>query len=682
VKRFFSPPALLVFLGVSLLLVAANRELLFSTPWYEGGDIAVNALQIDRAKHLDEIHGNYSRFHFFHPGPAFFYVYAAGEYLFHDWLKVVPAPHNAHILAGLLLQCAFLSTALGIAAGQVKSRLFLPLALLVGGIHFALAGNAFTSIWPPHVLLMPFLCFLVAGASVAAGRIGHLPVAVLAACFLAHGHVAQSLFVVPMFLIICSLYLLQSRTRGGNPSDPSQRPLWPHLLALACLGLFLLPLLLDLMALADSNAADILRFLRAGEGDTKSLAHSLAYLLSFFTYFHDQDMFLPESGVGDPGFIWSRAAWFLVWIPLVILTGRMLARLNAPDRDPMERCFGLTLCALVAVSLVLSVIWGIMQTGAMFEFNSHFNYAVIYALLLLACAAVSRLLPNRGSLYVGIVCCAGGAVGLWQGVRAPVSINAAVKPWIAATAAALQADPHSGTRKLLVFAHDDWIDVATTALALQRGSDRYLVDGNWSFMFGRQDTFAPPSPDFDLQGISVWRFTHQPLPGHHWPMPNGLFVNFDPLPLDPAGFTLEFGHHGNAQPYVLLGLAVTTADSAWTTLPIAALQFSSPAVSRDVIITIQANPHLIPGFIDTQPMDLFVNRRKVGSVVLVSPQTTTFRVPAEVWNLTPTVTMALSFPRADSLLQLGLTRDPRKFAWMIQRMTFALAEPPATTAVP
>jgi len=103
-------------------------------------------------------------------------------------------------------------------------------------------------------------------------------------------------------------------------------------------------------------------------------------------------------------------------------------------------------------------------------------------------------------------------------------------------------------------------------------------------------------------------------------------------------------------------------------------------VSRYVIITIQANPHLIPGFIDTQPMDLFVNRRKVGSVVLVSPQTMTFRVPAEVWNLTPTVTMALSFPRAESLLQLGLTRDPRKFAWMIQRMTFALAEPPATTS--
>ena len=85
-----------LFLGawaaISLVLLWLARDFVFGGPMYEWADFAANAFQIDRAKHLSELLGNYSRFGFHHPGPAFFYAYAASEVLFHDLLGVAGAP--------------------------------------------------------------------------------------------------------------------------------------------------------------------------------------------------------------------------------------------------------------------------------------------------------------------------------------------------------------------------------------------------------------------------------------------------------------------------------------------------------------------------------------------------------------------------------------------------------------
>src|SRR6185295_9336068 len=78
-----------IILGAILL---NNARPIFSDAHYETGDLAANSLQVIRAKHFELVLGNYSRFGFYHPGPAFFYVYAAGEALFHDVLGIVPTP--------------------------------------------------------------------------------------------------------------------------------------------------------------------------------------------------------------------------------------------------------------------------------------------------------------------------------------------------------------------------------------------------------------------------------------------------------------------------------------------------------------------------------------------------------------------------------------------------------------
>ncbi len=87
----------LLFLPLVVLLVVTGPAY-FGSPIFEVGDFAANALQIEHAKHLSEWLGNYSRFGFHHPGPAFFYVYAIGDLVFRDLLHLVQAPANAYLL--------------------------------------------------------------------------------------------------------------------------------------------------------------------------------------------------------------------------------------------------------------------------------------------------------------------------------------------------------------------------------------------------------------------------------------------------------------------------------------------------------------------------------------------------------------------------------------------------------
>ena len=52
-----------------------NSELIFHSRQYETDDYAADSLQIIRAKHFRETVGQYSRYGFHHPGPAFFSVF-------------------------------------------------------------------------------------------------------------------------------------------------------------------------------------------------------------------------------------------------------------------------------------------------------------------------------------------------------------------------------------------------------------------------------------------------------------------------------------------------------------------------------------------------------------------------------------------------------------------------------
>ena len=191
---------LLVFVALFAVLLVKNRDL-FDLRIHEDGDFAANSIIIDDAEHFDLLVGNYSRQGFSHPGPADFYVQAAGEKVLHDWLGIVPEPFNGQAVAMLALNAALIALALTILAVETRSRVALVGAFTVAIVFAGAHDFVLASTWMPYVYFAPFVAFLVAGASVASGNTRFLWVLALAGGFLVHGHVEFVVFVPAMTLV-------------------------------------------------------------------------------------------------------------------------------------------------------------------------------------------------------------------------------------------------------------------------------------------------------------------------------------------------------------------------------------------------------------------------------------------------------------------------------------------------
>ena len=115
------------------IILLNNSQLIFQSRIYEQDDYAADSLQILKAKQFHETLGHYCRFQFHHPGPAFFYLFGWGEFLFSDGLKLVPTPFNAQLIVLYGLNAFFFSAALMIVARRLRKgrSWFLALALLL-----------------------------------------------------------------------------------------------------------------------------------------------------------------------------------------------------------------------------------------------------------------------------------------------------------------------------------------------------------------------------------------------------------------------------------------------------------------------------------------------------------------------------------------------------------------------
>ena len=230
---------LLLALGIALWLVANSADFLFRQAYAPVWDSAANGLSILRAKHWAQLYGPYSRWGFYHPGPALFYVQAFGEWLFYDVLHWVRAPFAGQTLAHAAVMSGFFVAALGTFARWTPAGRrrwwFLCGALALAVPHFAGMGripsydvlrgpSAFLSTWSAHALVLPFLCLLAAGASVAAGRGEDLPTLALASGYLLHLHVAQPMFVLPTFALGYAGLLWQVGRRAGTGGDRTRIP--------------------------------------------------------------------------------------------------------------------------------------------------------------------------------------------------------------------------------------------------------------------------------------------------------------------------------------------------------------------------------------------------------------------------------------------------------------------------
>jgi hypothetical protein len=479
----------LVFLVVVLL---ANVRL-FRTPIIEDGDFAADALQVQNAMHFRELLGNYSRWRFHHPGPGFFYLYAAGEYVFYDLLHVVPAPLNAHILTIIGLNVFFLFASIAVIRRHCSTSLFIPVAILLSifFIYLANAGSslgenmngALVSVWPPHVLLFCFLFLLTACASVAADNVRHLPLVFFSGMLLLHGHVAQVLFVAVLIPATCFLAWIREK---GTPREILQRYTKPLLISAAILVAFALPILLDIFLHHPNNVNSIRDYMRLHRGQQNSFLVSLRYYLTFIRFIRNPEVSsYPGAEVSfalTRGYVWVYWSVFLLMSALGVLA-------HLRSRKPIDRFF---LCVLVEVVLVslLFLFWASRITGQLYHYNGFFIYSLqLLVLLSLAAFFLSAVppphLPARSTAIVAclvpfsILMVAPSFRNSYPGN--PEVLRAALNVPVLRTEAVR-----------LVFAPPDWPFAAGVASGMKREHKLFCVTRDWEFMFGADNTCRDP----------------------------------------------------------------------------------------------------------------------------------------------------------------------------------------------
>lgn len=663
---------LLFFSCCAAVLVVTDWHFFFATPFHEVGDVAVNALQVTDAKHGAEILGNYSRFHFHHPGPGFFYLYAAAEWLLCDRLQTGLTPHNAHSLAVGLVQIAFFATGLLLLARRIQLKFFLSLALLVATLHFSLADQKLVSLWPPHVLLMPFFCFAVSCITLASGSAGVLPLVILSGSLLVHGHVAQPLFVV---LMSVAAYLLAwHQSRAGNAPAPWRAHLWSHLFAGFCLLLFLTPLVIDALKGQNSNLAEILRHMR-DQSSHKSPAKSGLYLLSFLSYRHDQEAWLNSLSWTSLRFLREGIGYYLAWALLVFAIVRQIIqrRLTLP---PPALAYLRTCAWALAGMFVLFFGWGIMQTGPMFEFNGYFFYSISFLGLLLGCAIAAAYLERWHTGWHTPVLYVAAAVIFHQNLQwGYVNDADAGRALLGDIKRAIKTDPLPAAPKILVFDHDDWPLVASVALALHRERKIFYVDRAWDFMFKDQrvlplSLLADPHAD-----MSVWRIGRKTGAAGEVALGTNAAVCFSPNSLSPTKGEIDFSVRGNLARYQLHGLSTPDRDFTWAVQPDVVLQFTAERAEDDVELEIVAEPFLPPGQPAIQPTELRFNGVLLFSAPFAEPGVLRARILRDIWNSQPIAHLHLHMPYARSPSDLRLSSDIRILSLAIKKLTTRRADP-------
>ena len=221
-----------------LASVLIRNPLILGTGLIEYGDASANSILIERATHVRLLVGNYSRVGFNHPGPALLYVQALAQLFLHDWLPLLPARYNAHLLGIVTMNAALIGLAAHAITRSTRSVFaglcVVPLAL---ALVWAEPGTL-ASTWFPDIYIWPFFLFCIAGATLLAGEQRTLPSLAIASGLLVHGHVSFVLFVLGMWAVVGLLTWRNSR----HGVAVQRRPI---VVAVGIAILFVLPILIN-----------------------------------------------------------------------------------------------------------------------------------------------------------------------------------------------------------------------------------------------------------------------------------------------------------------------------------------------------------------------------------------------------------------------------------------------------
>jgi hypothetical protein len=251
----------LVLLVVSAILF--NLPVWLSPHLLEQGDLAANALQIERALEFRELLGPYSQHGFHHLGPISFYYYAAAQSLF----TFLPALLARHMLAQYLLNIACLAGILrllrlsGLATPLVAAGGF----LIAGQIVWLGGGNILmlASVWGPMIAALPVILFGLAAVRLIQSDLGWLPVGVLAGTLALHNHLSSAATLGTVAIITGVVLMVRRGRAGWTPGGRRRQIILSVSLFLVVLAM--LPGLVEQQTSRPGNLTLLFRFF-AGNG--------------------------------------------------------------------------------------------------------------------------------------------------------------------------------------------------------------------------------------------------------------------------------------------------------------------------------------------------------------------------------------------------------------------------------
>lgn len=445
--RFWSA----AFAAVFGMLLARNR-FLFVTPIHELGDAGANSIIVNQAKHFSLLVGNYSRLGFSHPGPGFIYIQAAGEWLFHDVLGVVPTPWNGQLIAIYALNAAMLASVAVLIGRRLGSWQAASVALLTMMLLATHHPPVFTSAWMPMVYVPTFLLLLVASASVVAGEPRDLWAVALACGLLIHGHAVFLIFAPAL----AGIALISALRR------PSAVPVRTWLLAGGIFLAFLVPIAVHTILNWPGEFGKYLTYGASEQAGSHAVWPSLSYVYQYWWPVHG----------GWPA---------LLGIPFIVAVVFGVWRI----REPFVRA-GAWLCVLVTVMLAGYAYTGVDSiTSAYLGF---FYWAV--PLFLTSCLAawlVRRWAP-RLPAAVPLVAAA-TVIALVPGFRTIATDN---RPEVPAALETLDSYAHGRPIVVEIAGDDIGLDLPGLAnWARRKGMRLCLHDAKWTFITTEQFICTP-----------------------------------------------------------------------------------------------------------------------------------------------------------------------------------------------
>jgi hypothetical protein len=168
------------------------------------------------------------------------------------------------------------------------------------------------------------------------------------------------------------------------------------------IALFLVPIALDIAKGPNSNLHLIFRHFAQYSEDHKTFAQSALYLLTYVYYLPNPEQYCDRLSRDILAFLWASWSPIVVWLVLIIGVST-LWRATKRDLDRGTKRFVYCLVGFFIVGVVLTGVWGKMQNGRMFGFNSRFNFGLLFLPFVVLAILLSCVVQINRIRYISLI---------------------------------------------------------------------------------------------------------------------------------------------------------------------------------------------------------------------------------------------------------------------------------------